>query len=93
MFDKLSARFVKRTDDALIHLLHPLLGCEWYRGYATHTAGVQTGIVLALRLNLMRMQSRASHWFFMTWKQSMTIEALGKTCVTMEYMESECPSV
>ena len=36
-----------RTDDALIHLLHPLLGSEWYRGNTTHTAGVQTGIVLA----------------------------------------------
>ena len=36
-----------RTDDALIHLLHPLLGCEWHRGNATHTAGIQTGIVLA----------------------------------------------
>lgn len=44
---------------------------------------------MALRLNFMRMLSRVSHWFFMTWKQSMTIVALGKACLTMEYIESE----
>ena len=36
-----------RTDNALLHLLHPLLRGEGYRTDAAHAARVQTGVVLA----------------------------------------------
>ena len=52
----LSKSFYCRTDDALVNLLHPLLGSEWYRGNATHTASVQTGIVLADALVILRLR-------------------------------------
>ncbi len=44
-----------RTDDALVNLLHPLLGSKRYRGNATHTAGVQAGIVLTDTLVVLRL--------------------------------------
>lgn len=44
---------------------------------------------MAFRLKRMRIASSPSNWFFITWKQSITMSAFGKTFVTMEYMESE----
>ena len=55
-----------RTDDAVFHLLHPLLGSERYWGYAAHTACVQTGIVLADALVVL------SFW------QNLVVLAIGK---------------
>ena len=34
-------------DDAVFHLLHPFRGGEGHRSHATHTTGVQAGVVLA----------------------------------------------
>ena len=41
---------------------------------------------MALHLNRMRIQSRALHWFFMTWKKSMTLasQPLHPRTISME---------
>ena len=39
-----------RTDDAVFHLLHPLLCGEGYGGYAAHATGVQARVVLTYAL-------------------------------------------
>ena len=42
-----SEALYRRTDNTILHLLHPLFGGEGNRCDAAHTAGIQTSVMLS----------------------------------------------
>ena len=61
-----SKTFYGRTDYAVFHLLHPVLSGKWHRGNATHTAGIETCVVLTYTLVVLCL------------RQNLIVLAIGK---------------
>ena len=61
-----SKTFYGRTNDAVFNLLHPILSGKWHRGNATHTACIETSVVLTDTLVVLCL------------RQNLVVLAIGK---------------